>query len=333
MAIRQQRTVLAILRALARAGRPLGAAALSRALADWGVDLGERMVRNYLAHADQAGLTRNLGRRGRVITDQGRSELALGIAVDRVGFVASRVDELVCQMTFDSQRLTGKVIVNVSLIRTGLPLREVLAEMRVVMDAQLGMGRRMLVLPPGENVLGLPVPKDHLGLATVCSVTLNGIMLRHGVVMASRFGGLLELHDGRPVRFRHIINYDGSTLDPLEVFIKGRMTSVRPAARSGTGAIGVSFREIPLVALPQAQQVMRLMHRLDLGTVVLTGRPNQPLLDVPVSPGRVGLIVAGGLNPIAALEEMGVATESTALHSLCEFTLLQPIESILESAS
>ena len=29
---------------------------------------------------------------------------------------------------------------------------------------------------------------------------------------------------------------------------------------------------------------------------------NQPLLDVPVPQGRVGLIVCGGLNPIAAVD-------------------------------
>ena len=36
------------------------------------------------------------------------------------------------------------------------------------------------------------------------------------------------------------------------------------------------------------------------------GTPNQPLFDIPVGEGRAGLIVTGGLNPIAALCEAGV---------------------------
>ena len=57
-------------------------------------------------------------------------------------------------------------------------------------------------------------------------------------------------------------------------------------------------------------------------------KPNQPLLDIPVSTGCVGMIVAGGLNPIAALEESGEVTVNHSLHNLCEFDRLQSIESI-----
>ena len=77
---------------------------------------------------------------------------------------------------------------------------------------------------------------------TICSVTLNGVFRSHGIPMAARFGGLLELHDRQPVRFSQIINYDGTTIDPIEIFIRGRMTRVAEAARTGTGVIGAGFR-------------------------------------------------------------------------------------------
>ena len=327
-----QRKTLAMLKVLEAAGRPMGSAALSRALYDWGIDLRERMVRNYLARTDAAGLTVNLGRRGRTITELGQRELRLGVAIDRVGFVANRVDELAYRMTFDGREEAGTVIVNCTLVRTNLPLHEVLWEIRAVFDAQLGMGRRLMVLTREPNPLHIAIPPGHFALATVCSVTLNGIMLRRGIAMTSRFGGLLEMEQARPVRFRHLISYDGSTLDPLEVFIKGKMTSVRKTARTGTGVIGASFREIPQVALADAMAVVRGLTRVGLGGVLLVGKPNQPLLDVPVSPGRVGMVVAGGLNAIAALEEIGLSTESTALHSLCEMRRLQGIEELLRGA-
>ena len=61
----------------------------------------------------------------------------------------------------------------------------------------------------------------------------------------------------------------------------------------------------------------------------MLGKPNQPLLDIPVSTGHVGIIVVGGLNPIAALEEEGIATVNTSLHDLYNFDQLQPVESFL----
>jgi len=38
-----------------------------------------------------------------------------------------------------------------------------------------------------------------------------------------------------------------------------------------------------------------------------------------VAPGRVGLIIAGGLNPIAAVEESGIPTTNDALNTLLDW--------------
>jgi repressor of nif and glnA expression len=73
--------------------------------------------------------------------------------------------------------------------------------------------------------------------------------------------------------------------------------------------------------------VERIRKRLDsigLGGIMLIGKPSRPLLDIPVSEGRVGMIVAGGLNPVAAIEESGIATENVAMDSLIEFERLVP---------
>ena len=55
----------------------------------------------------------------------------------------------------------------------------------------------------------------------------------------------------------------------------------------------------------------------------MVGRPNQPLLDIPVGYGRVGIILAGGLNPLAAAEEIGIETRNRALHTLVDFSHLR----------
>ncbi|MBE3123587.1 MAG: hypothetical protein IMZ65_02155, partial [Planctomycetes bacterium] len=75
MSLDSQRKIAAILRVLDEAGRPLGGAKLARGLQRAGIQLEQRMVRNYLEAMDAAGLTVNLGRRGRQLTDHGRREL------------------------------------------------------------------------------------------------------------------------------------------------------------------------------------------------------------------------------------------------------------------
>ena len=57
-------------------------------------------------------------------------------------------------------------------------------------------------------------------------------------------------------------------------------------------------------------------------SVDLRGSSNQPLLGFPVHEGRTGLVIAGGLNPVAAVEEAGIETENFALSQLFEFERL-----------
>jgi repressor of nif and glnA expression len=52
------------------------------------------------------------------------------------------------------------------------------------------------------------------------------------------------------------------------------------------------------------------------------GRASQPLLEIPVSEGRVGAIVIGGLNPVAILEETGVRVDSRAMAEMIDYSRL-----------
>jgi len=329
MDIGKQRKIAAILRVLQQSVQPTGSAAISRQLGNMGFNLRERMVRYYLSVTDQMGMTENLGRRGHIITDRGRRELEVAVAIDKVGFVNSRIDEMTYRMHFDEEAMAGTVIMNYSTVAITQP-QPILELVTRILNARLGMGRFIQILSAAQNIPGSAetVPENHIVIGTICSVTLNGILLRHGITMASRFGGLLELHEGVPARFSQIIQYDGSTIDPLEIFIKGKMTSVLLAAQLGTGSIGASFREIPVVALSDALAIINKLEKIGLGGVLMIGKPNQPLLDIPVSTGHAGLIVAGGLNPIAALEESNIATVNHSLHNLCDFSQLQSIASV-----
>ncbi len=325
---RSRRKMLDILRVLGEAERPLGGTRIAHALSLAGREMSQRTIRYYLNVTDEEGLTVSVGRRGRRLTEKGRGELESAFVVDKVGFVAARCDALTFGMDFKLRQGRGNVVVNVSTFATSRASHAI-ELMRRVFDAGLSMGRRILLAGPGARLGRLTVQPGETGVATICSISVNGVLLAEGIPTHNRFGGLLQMIGGKPQRFLQIINYDGTTLDPLEVFIKGHMTSVSRVAATGDGVVGASFREIPAQAADLARRVGARMERAGLGGILMMGRPGQPLLEVPVSEGRVGLILLGGLNPMAAVEEAAIPTGNRAMGTLMPFEDLLPYEKVL----
>lgn len=318
-----QRKIISILNILHDADGSLGGTRIAQRLQKFGFDLSQRMVRNYLQKMDQDGFTQNLGKRGRKITPKGEEELKSAFVIEKLGFVASKIDTLTYQMSFSLRKLKGKIILNLSTIDKRY-LTKAIQQIQLVFRAGLGMGRFVFLGTPGTSMGSKRIEGKKVAIGTVCSVTINGILLNEGIHTTSRFGGLLELVEGRPFRFTEIINYDGSTIDPLEIFIKAGMTRTRQAVLTGNGKIGASFREVPSIALSKVEKVRKKLDGIGLGGILMIGKPGRPLLNIPVSEGRVGMIVAGGLNPMAAVEESGIATENMALSKLFEFEQLIP---------
>ena len=322
-----ERKTLAILEILQEARKPLGARAISRELVQRGIDLNERTVRYHLLHLDERGFTRLEGRLGRVLTQQGREEVENALAIDRIGFVNSRIDDLACRSDFDLASRKGRLVVNM----TFLPQRQekqAVEAMRPAFEAGYCLSDLVLRAPAGESVGGVEVPAGMVGWGTICSVTLNAVFLRRGIPIESSFGGLLEIQDAKPRRFTEIISYSGSTLDPIEIFIKGKMTSVHAAANGGAGRICASYRLIPSSALDASAALLEEMAEARLGGMILLGRPGQPFMEVPSGRDRVGMVVAGGLNPPAAAEELGTDTHSRAMATLVDYSALAPFSSL-----
>ncbi len=323
----RRRRKLAILNLLKARGQPLNSAGIAESLAGQGHEMSERTVRLYLQELDQAGLTQNLGRRGRSITERGLGELDAAQALGRVGFLSAKIDQMTYRMNFDLSTRTGTVVVNTTLA-TREQLVRCMDRIFQVFEKGYAMGHLAALLEPGEQIGDLTVPDGMLGFCSVCSITVNGVLLKHGIPTHSRFGGLLELRDGRPSRFVEIITYDGTSIDPLEVFIRSAMTDYVGAITTGNGRIGASFRELPAESRELASDLDRKLDAIGLGGLMQIGRPGQDLFDIPVSEGRVGAIVFGGLNPMAVLEELGIRVASRALSGLLEFNRLFPYEEL-----
>ncbi len=180
----------------------------------------------------------------------------------------------------------------------------------------------MGLFPPGERVGDIIIPPGMAGFGTVCSITLNGVLLSHCIPVHSSFGGLLELRNKKLVRFVEIIKYDSASLDPLEAFIRSGMTEYAGAVRNGNGRIGVGFREVPADSRDRVIDLIERLKEAGLGGFLLVGWPGQPLLEIPVPEGRTGIVVIGGLNPIAILEETGTRIHSRAMAGMVGYERL-----------
>lgn len=331
MTEKTEKKKLAILKILQEAGRPLSSSRITEQLNAMGHEVSARTVRLYFQAMDSDGLTENLGKRGRRITDLGRQELTSAAVIEKVGYLAAKIDQLTYRMNFNLSKKAGTVIINLSILKIDLLQRSVPLICRVF-DAGYAMGHLIALFGPGQVVGEAMIPEGCVGVGTVCSITLNGVLLSHGIPTHSRFGGLLELQDRQPTRFAELIHYEGTTLDPLEVFIRSGMTDYIGATESGNGRIGVGFREVPAESREPVISLARRLDKAGLGGFLTIGWPGQPLLGIPVSEGRVGAVVIGGLNPAAILEEYGIKVHSRALAAIADYQVLFPYKELASRA-
>ncbi|MFH1775519.1 MAG: NrpR regulatory domain-containing protein [Chloroflexota bacterium] len=322
-----ERKVLSILKILSDSQEVLGARVIARQLKDLGVELGERAVRYHLKLMDERGLTRLIGRDGRLITEAGIEELNSALVRDKVGFAISRIELLAFGTDFDLDKHTGLVPANISLFAEA-DFRKAIKAMEPAFAAGLCVSDLVAAAREGETIGGLVVPRGKVALATVCSIVVNGTLLKAGVPMDSRFGGILQMRSHRPLRFVELINYDGCSLDPTEVFINARMTSVAEVVETGNGKILANFREIPVVCRPLAEDIVGKLKEAGLGGVLVMGNTSEPVCEIPLELNRIGIVLIGGLNPVAAAVEMGIKVESHAMSALIEYKRLIKLSEI-----
>lgn len=311
----------AILDVLKQHSEPASSSKICELLSASGLNFSERTVRLYLKEMDTSGLTIAHGKKGRTITETGMAELHSSNIMKRPGYLSAKIDQMIYNMNFDLPMRSGTVVVNTSIVDPN-QLASCVDKICKVFEKGYAMGKLMALLSPGDTVANIEIPKGKVGFCTVCSITINGILLKHGIPMASRFGGLLKLKDGKPFRFVEMIHYDGTSIDPLEVFIRSGMTDYHGAIKDGNGLVGASFRELPAESRKRALNISERLGEVGLGAIMKVGLNGQPLLDVPVSQGRIGAIVIGGLNPIAILEERHQRVLSFALSGLVEYDSL-----------
>jgi repressor of nif and glnA expression len=324
-----ERKVLSILKILDSSQQAQGARVIARSLKDLGIDLTERAVRYHLRLMDERGLTKLAGRRdGRVITDLGQAELKKALVNDKVGFAFSRIESLAFRTNFNFETRSGPIPINISVF-TKENFSKALKVMKGIFKAGLCVSDLVAVIEEGNTVSDIIVPRGKVALATVCSIAVNGAFLKAGIPVDSRFGGILQIQNNHPLRFTELISYSGSSLDPTEIFIRANMTSVIQTAKEGNGEILANFREIPAICRPLAEEVSAKLKKAGIGGLFLLGNVSEPVCEMAVDINRVGAILIGGLNPVAAAHEAGIESENFAMSALIDYRQLRKIDEIL----
>jgi repressor of nif and glnA expression len=313
-----ERKIVSILKVLSESSEAMGSSGIARDLERHGIFLSERAVRYHLKITDERGFTQPMGRDGRMLTPRGLEELHTALAPEQVGFILEKLETLAFHTTFNPQKKTGQLPINTSLIDK-TKFKKALTVMSDVFKAGICVSDMVAVAKEGEKLGSVVVPPGKIGFATVCSATINGVLLKSGVPIEAKFGGVLEMRDNKPRRFVAIISYAGTSLDPSEQYIRAKMTSVLETVQTGNGKILANFREVPAPTRSLVEEKVALLKEAGIGGVLALGNTSEPICQIGVGLNRVGMVLRGGLNPTAAAVEAGIEIENIAESGLIDY--------------
>jgi len=177
----------------------------------------------------------------------------------------------------------------------------------------------------GEEIGDFTIPAEKTGIITVCSTTLDGILMHRGVPLNPIGGGVVEIEQRIPRRFTHLILYQHTTIDPLQVLIAQEITSITDVMRKGSGTILANIRECHMEAEHLVGQVIDDLTGSPFTGILDIGPPNSPALGVQVSPQYMGIVALGGTNPMAAIREAGIDVTIHAIKGLLDIGTMSEI--------
>jgi hypothetical protein len=97
------------------------------------------------------------------------------------------------------------------------------------------------------------------------------------------------------------------------------MTSAGEVATNGEGKVLANFRQIPALCWPVAEEAISGLREVGIGGLLVAGDTSQSVCEIPVELNKIGIILLGGLNPVAAAVEAGIEVENTAMSGLIDY--------------
>ncbi|MBU4374692.1 MAG: DUF128 domain-containing protein [Euryarchaeota archaeon] len=319
-----QRKLIEILRILFENKDPIGARLIADRMNERGYPIGERGVRYHLRIMDERGLTKRQGYDGRVITELGVNELNDALVGDRVGFIITRIEKLIYDTTFNLKTGEGKVIINMSIIDKN-DFDRTMEVLKHVVYNGYSISPYIKLIDEGTVTSDIEIPEGKMGIATMCSITIDGILLKNGIPVNPKYGGLLEVKDRKPTHFDELIAYTGTTIDPMRIFMSKKMTRVLDAVDTGSGMLLANLREIPATSLSEAEKVIESAMDARIVGIAEIGKSGKSVLNAPVDTGKVGVVVFAGTNAMAAVEENGINADTYPISTIIDFKELKKL--------
>jgi len=318
-----ERKLIEIMRVIHESDKPIGARAIADELNNRGYDIGERAVRYHLRILDERGFTHKHGYAGRTLTDLGENEMNDALIGDRFGFVISRIEEMAFKTTYNPETDKGDVVVNISYFDKD--------DFETVVDLISYTAHSGYMISPKVRVFEedsepeIPLPPGKIGIATVCSVTFDGLLLKAGIPVEPAYGGILQIENRKPARFLDLISYSGTSIDPIKIFMNRAHTSVLEVLEKGEGKILANMRQINASAYDMTGEILKRVAKVGLAGCITTGEIDEFLLGAPVDIGKFGVAVVGGINGVCALEETGIKIETNPLSTTLEYRTMSEI--------
>ena len=225
----------------------------------------------------------------------------------KIPFLLSKTWNLIQQVNFDVEKRKGDIISNVSYIS-----KDDLDKSLQIMEDTYNSNPKYI--NPYYNLIDHPTDDDKMGIATTCSLSIDGILINNGIMSNPRYGGLLELTE--PPLFIDLISYNGSTEDPHQIFLAKKMTSI-------TGSIGpnkilASFKEIPHISRDYAVYLLEILKNIGF-SIYKIGKPREVTYNAKADNYNFGVVTGSGLNTIGAIKEKGIDVEVKAIEKLVPF--------------
>jgi len=316
-----------ILKVLANSDMPLGAKTITEKLEERGITVKKDTVQHYLRVLDDMGLTIKIGLAGRVISSMGMEELRKGMLKERIGSFIEQREEYAYQADFDPKSGEGFVSLNLGIVDES-ELDKSLKLIRECVDAGLAMSPLIKIFD-NTRTNKIRIPEGKVGIGLVSTSVVDAAFINSKIYPSPTFAGVLQYMNREPVRFIHAISYVGSTLDPIDLFIKSGFCSVKSVVKRGYGTIPADVREIPAVMRKRAIETVENLIKSGIGGVICVGEANAPTLGVPVNNYRVGVVVIAGSTPLAYLKENGIDAKIRILAAFEKYDNLEHIDNVI----
>ncbi|MBW9221652.1 DUF128 domain-containing protein [Methanothermococcus sp. SCGC AD-155-C09] len=162
--------------------------------------------------------------------------------------------------------------------------------------------------------IGFEVKENLLIINTLCSSTIDGILIKCGIPVMPYYGGILEIAKNR---FIDIIAYEGTSLDPHEVFFN---------KVDGKNTILSGVRKVPMAS---QENLINVVDKLGWTGLYKIGKPNNDICGVKVEKNMLGFVSFGGVNPFAIIKNNNIPIEILALHDTMEYSKLIHLKELI----